>query len=169
MNRIFVQDRDTQKNVMARVDYSGRTDQRKAAIRRLADAKTLVSEGAPHRQGGMYLAGYAIECRLKAIAMEVFGCWSLSELAAKWAVDDSEVYTHGLETLAARLPLYGNLQRSPVYGNLQRSPVWRDFANYVNRWKPSWRYNPREPKETHAAAFMNAVERVFKWLESNQC
>ena len=145
---------------MTRADYSGRTDQRKAAIRRLADAKKLVSAGTPHRRGGVYLAGYAVECKLKAIAMEVFGCWTLTELAVKWAVDEREVYAHGLEALAARLPLYGTLQRSPV---------WRDFATYVNRWKPSWRYNPHEPEETYAIAFTDAVERVFKWLESNHC
>jgi len=145
---------------MPGTDYSGRTDQRKAAIRRLADAKKLVESGSPHRQGGLYLAGYAIECRLKAIAMEVFGCWSLAELANKWQVDESEVYSHGLEAMAARLPLYANFQRSPV---------WRDFATYVNRWKPSWRYNPREPEKTYAEAFTDAVERVFKWLESNRC
>lgn len=34
---------------MAKADYSGRTDQRKAALRRFADAKSLVSEGTPHR------------------------------------------------------------------------------------------------------------------------
>jgi len=32
---------------MAKADYSGRTEQRKAALRRLADAKCLVNEGAP--------------------------------------------------------------------------------------------------------------------------
>jgi hypothetical protein len=145
---------------MAKADYSGRTEQRKAALRRLADAKCLVNEGTPHRRGGLYLAGYAIECKLKAIAMEVFGCWSLADLALKWDVDERDVYSHGLEPLAARLPLYGSLQRSPV---------WRDFATYVNRWNPSWRYNPREPDESYAISFTNAVERVFKWLESNRC
>jgi len=145
---------------MTKRDYSGRTDQRKAALHRLADAKFLVNEGAPHRRGGLYLAGYAIECKLKAIAMEVFECWSLGDLAVKWDVDEREVYTHGLDALAARLPLYGNFQRSLV---------WRDFATYVNRWNPSWRYNPREPEESFAIAFTGAVDRVFKWLDSNRC
>ncbi len=145
---------------MARIDYSGRTDQRKAAIKRLADAKFLVNKGDSHRQGGMYLAGYAIECKLKAIAMEVFGCWSLAQLAAKWDVDDKDVYTHGLEALAARLPLYNNFRKSNV---------WHDFTNYVNRWNPSWRYNPHEPDKKHASEYIAAIERVFKWLESNRC
>jgi len=108
----------------------------------------------------MYLAGYAVECKLKAIALEIFDCWTLEALASKWAVDEREVYTHGLETLASKLPLYGTLTASTV---------WRDFAGTVNQWKPAWRYNPRNPRREKAERFLESVSRVYQWLDSNRC
>ena len=74
--------------------------------------------------------------------------------------DDKEVYTHGIEALVEALPFRDSLRRSLV---------WRDFANQVNRWKPSWRYNPRDWEEESARAFLDAVDRVYRWLDSNRC
>lgn len=148
---------------MSHAEHHGRSDQRRAAARRLADAKALLRSAGLHRRGAMYLAGYAVECKLKAIAMESVNVWTLADLARRWRVDDREVYQHGLEALVKRLPLYHRLQRSVV---------WRDFASHVNRWRPSWRYNPSEPvkndRRDEAEDFMDAVERVYRWLESNQ-
>jgi hypothetical protein len=142
---------------MTRSEHHGRTDLRKAAMKRLRDAKALAQCNNSHGRGAMYLAGYAIECKLKAIAMEVFGCWTLADLAQKWSVDEHEVYTHGLERLVRRLPLWNNLRRSAV---------WRPFAR-VNQWRPSWRYNPHDVRSAEAKAFVQDVEAVYKWLESN--
>ena len=129
-------------------------------MKRLRDAEVLLERGRGHERGAMYLAGYAVECKLKAIAMEVHGCWTLEVLADAWGVDDLVVYTHGLEALAKRLPLWRNLQRSEV---------WRLFAGRVNAWRVSWRYKPREPRSAEAAEFLAAVKKVVRWLESNQC
>lgn len=143
---------------MGRSEHSGRTDQRRAARKRLADGKALLACGRSHGRGAVYLAGYAIECELKAIAMNVFGCRTLEQLALKWRVDEREVFQHGLESLAKRLPLYDALRRSPV---------WRDFANYANQWRPAWRYNPHEPAPQYAEAFVVAVGRILRWLDAH--
>jgi hypothetical protein len=45
------------EQILAKILMSWWTDQRKAALRRLADAKSLVNEGAPHRQGGFIWPG----------------------------------------------------------------------------------------------------------------
>ena len=68
------------------------------------------------------------------------------------------MFTHGLEVFAARLPLYGRLRRSEV---------WRDFA-FVNEWRVSWRYSPRDLSGDEVAPFIDAVERVCQWLEANR-
>ena len=58
---------------MTRRKHSGRTDLRKAALKRKADAWALLTAKGPangrHARGAGYLGGYAIECKLKAIAM----------------------------------------------------------------------------------------------------
>ena len=146
---------------MGRHERNGRTDLRKAALKRKADAWSLWRADGEHGRGAAYIGGYAIECKLKAIAMEIFNCWTLDQLAAKWGVkDEREVYTHGLEVFASRLPLY---QR------LRTSPVWRDFAGQVNRWRVDWRYDPHDWEKKRTQAFLEAVDRVYGWLESNRC
>jgi hypothetical protein len=141
-------------------DRHGRTDLRRAALKRLNDAKALLDAGPGHARGAAYLAGYAIECKLKAIAMEAFGCWTLQALADRLKVNEQDVYTHGLEALLRHLPLYNNFKRSPV---------WRtDFAARVNTWKVSWRYDPHDWSQSEAQDFVASVERVYKWLDSNR-
>ncbi|HEY8751323.1 MAG TPA: hypothetical protein VIM11_25290 [Tepidisphaeraceae bacterium] len=144
---------------MARDDFQGVSEQRKAALKRKRDAWALLEKGPSHARGAMYLGGYAIECKLKSIAMEIYRCRTLAQLAIRLRLKDSEVYSHGLEASAKNLPLYGRLQKSPV---------WRDFSSYVNRWRPSWRYDPNDFTSAHAEAFLQALDRVYHWLDSNQ-
>jgi hypothetical protein len=152
---------------MSRRTYDGVTEQRKAAFKRLLDAEALLSEKASddwrrrkgaHARGAMYLAGYAIECKLKSEAMEIYHCRTLAQLARKWDVDDRDVYTHGLETMGRRLPFWSNLLRSPVRD---------DFRGQVNLWRPSWRYDPEDSVNGRALSFIQAVRNVYHWLEMN--
>jgi hypothetical protein len=140
--------------------HSGRTDQRKAALKRKADAWALQRAGAPHSRGAAYLGGYAIECKIKAIAMEVFECWTLEELARERALDEREVYTHGLEALVNRLMPSG-------FTIKLQAGMGRQWSS-VNRWRPSWRYDPRDWKEDDAETFLEAVDEVYRWLDSNR-
>jgi hypothetical protein len=145
---------------MGRYDHDGRTDLRRAAAKRRADAWALVRAGSEHTRAATYLGGYAIECKLKAIAMEAFDCWTLRQLAARWQVPEQDVYSHGLEALIEQLPLRDNFHRSEA---------WPFFARHVNQWRASWRYDPRNPPVESAQTFLGAVDRVYKWLEANQC
>jgi hypothetical protein len=58
--------------------YFGVTEQSKAAKHRWDDAQALLAAG--RWRGAMYLAGYAVECLLKATLMRRFGCRQLAEL-----------------------------------------------------------------------------------------
>ena len=147
---------------MARHESQGRTELQKASARRLKDAESLLRQGPWHAHCAMYIAGYAVECKLKAIAMEIHKCQTLDELAQAWGVDEREVFTHGLECFARRLTLY---QR------FRQSSVWRDFSGQVNKWRPSWRYKPGEVHGSivvKAHLFLDAVRKVHKWLEANR-
>lgn len=147
---------------MSQRTHNGRTDLRKAASKRLSDARALLASPGLHARGAAYLAGYAIECKLKAIAMEIYGCWDLDELAARWRLPRQEVYSHGLEAFLSRLP--------GMYKRLRRSRLWRSaFASQVNQWRVDWRYDPRDWSNEKAEAFFVAVEEVYNWLDSNWC
>lgn len=140
-------------------DHHGRTDLRRAALKRLSDAKALLSLGQTHSRAAGYLGGYAIECLLKSNAMIVFDCLTLQELARVWKVDDAEVYTHGLLVL---------FKRMPQFHRFQRSTEWReDYLPYVSRWRVSWRYNPNDWKLSEAKSFVAATQNVYRWLEAN--
>jgi len=143
---------------MSRRDFHGRTDLRKAALKRKADARKLLAGGPEHLRGAMYLGGYAIECKLKAVAMEIYDCDTLRDLAGAWQAKESEVYSHGLEALIEQLPF-----RSRFYS----SEVSQDFVRHVNHWKPSWRYDPSSATQQQAEQFLDSVDRIFKWLEGN--
>jgi hypothetical protein len=145
---------------MGRHDFDGRTDLRKAALKRRSDAWVLLRAGRDHARAAMYLGGCAIECKLKAIAMEVHDVWTLRDLARVWRVSEDEVYSHGLEALLEHLPA--------LRDRLREGPVWRRFAGFVNKWRASWRYNPWNAKEAEAKTFLEAVDSVYKWLEANR-
>jgi hypothetical protein len=106
----------------------------------------------------MYLGGYAVECKIKAIAMEIHNCLTLDELVGRWGVDEREVYTHGLAAL---------LRRLPSYERFRKSRVWHDFAGRVSKWRVDWRYDPRDVAQGEAVAFLKAVDRVVEWLNNN--
>jgi len=140
--------------------FNGVTALRLAGLKRRNDARKLLESKDPnHARGAAYLAGYAIECKLKALALEVFRCWTLEQLAAKWDVSDRDVYSHGLEAFARRLPLW---QR------FRRGPAWKAFAGKVNAWRPSWRYDHRNWTVEEAQKFLRAVDDVYEWLEVNR-
>jgi hypothetical protein len=146
--------------------YSGITDLAKAAIHRRRDARRLFDPSARqaqderYRQGAAYLAGYAIECKLKCIAMEVYGCSTLNQLIEKRGLDERSVYTHGLETLGAQVPA--------LWTRFQRSELWPDFHRWVSRWRPSWRYSPRSMNDEDTTRFLGAVDAMSRWLEHNR-
>ena len=143
---------------MTRREHDNLRHQWKASFRRKADAKHLLESGGKHHtRGAMYLGGYAIECKLKALAMERFGCSTLAKLSE--VLPSEVVYAHKLEPLLNHLGLRDKLEASSV---------GRDFAREVNPWWASWRYDPSNPPVEKAQLFMAAVDRIFDWLEANR-
>ena len=143
---------------MTRYMYQGRTEQRKAAIKRKADARALYEKGEQHFMGAMYLAGYAIECNLKAIAMQIYGVNTLKDLSKKIKVDENVLFSHGLAAL---------VEQMPFRLRFKESEVWNDFETQVNRWSSSWRYDPGNPSKKKVDSFLKAVNKVYNWLEAN--
>jgi adenosyl cobinamide kinase/adenosyl cobinamide phosphate guanylyltransferase len=147
---------------MSRGDFQGRITQHKAAARRLKDAWAILEKGPEHAQCAKYLGGYAVECKLKAIAMEIYNCWTLEELADRLHLRSEDVFSHNLERLAKRL--------TNLYGKLRDGEVGHSFVE-VNKWKPAWRYEPgqvnRKANES-AKDFLSHVCAVYNWLDRNR-
>ncbi len=111
----------------------------------------------------MYIGGYSIECLLKSRLMKQYGCDNLEQLEEElnrrqWLRVRHSVFTHSLELL---LMLTGASDR--LRSNAE---LWPHFQR-VNQWIPAWRYAPDIGIGKDAAEFLDSVERVFHWTESN--
>lgn len=139
----------------------GFSDLRKAAKRRREDAAALQLQGR-HR-GAMYIAGYAIECLLKAKLMQMFDCKTLQKLEARLRglgrlSTDGSLYTHQL-VLLLKLTGRFDVLRSDV-------ATWRYFL-LANAWLPAWRYEPSLGTATEAEKFLKASDAIIAWVENN--
>ncbi len=140
---------------------SGITAQSKSGVHRLDDAKVLLKER--RWRGAMYMAGYAVECSLKAGLMRKFDCQNLAELDEEmkrggWLKHEDTIYTHGLERLLRAADGFDRLRTDPK--------VWSAFA-MANRWQPAWRYDPNPSTPEDATAFLEAVDAVRHWIQNN--
>ncbi|HRQ72190.1 MAG TPA: hypothetical protein PLU35_04090 [Phycisphaerales bacterium] len=126
-----------------------------------ADAKRLAAQGPEHSRGAMYLGGYAIECKVKAIAMERHGCDDLDALRKRLGLSSQQVYGHRLEALIQRLLPGG------VFERLTTGVAADAFRGQVNRWTTEWRYDSSNAPAGQADRFLAAVDVVWNWLENN--
>ncbi|MDM8522976.1 hypothetical protein QUF80_06340 [Desulfococcaceae bacterium HSG8] len=142
---------------MNKRDFSGRTSQAKAGLKRLKDAKTLRDRES--WRGSMYLAGYYIECKLKARFMEMYDIWTLEELESKLsqrAGKPVSAFTHSIEVLMTHT---GALNR--MDNNTRRY-----FAK-CNQWKTDWRYDPGNGTMDECETFIEAVETLGHFIDRN--
>jgi HEPN domain-containing protein len=141
--------------------HHGVSEQAKASQHRLDDARAL-SDAARWR-GAMYLAGYAVECLLKAKLMRMFDCRHLRELEEELQrrgaiAEHATVFTHALEVLLRLTRRMDHLR--------QDQAMWRLF-NTVNRWVPAWRYTSDLSNREDAEDFLAAVDGIRHWIEHN--
>lgn len=135
---------------MSRYDYYGLSEQAKAGTKRLRDAKILF-QGEAWR-GSMYLAGYAVECGLKAKLMEMNGLKTLKELEEKYGDD---VVCHSLEKL---------MSKTNRFLQLQKDDECRKAFNLCKMWKTTWRYDPHDGSQDEAEDFLASVEKIGQFI-----
>jgi hypothetical protein len=141
--------------------FSGRTEQLKASIHRWDDANALF-RGRRWR-GAMYIAGYAMECLLKALLMKRFDVDNLDDLERVLKQRgklraDATIYDH-------RIELY--VQAADQMGRLRNDQsAFRDFVK-ANAWLPSWRYDPDLSNSGDARDFLNAVDSMLDWFRAH--
>lgn len=112
----------------------------------------------------MYLAGYGIECKLKARLMEMYNLDTLEQLEAeieRRLGHRVSVFTHSIEVLFGLTGARARLLTDP------RSPTALRAYHSCNTWTPSWRYKPDDGSEEDCTNFMEAVGEFGKFIDSN--
>ena len=132
-----------------------RKDLRALSRVRLSEARALLKAGLP--DGAYYLAGYAIECALKAcIARET----QRYEFPEKKRVTAS--HTHDLGELVKVAELQNELLAAA-----KDDPLFRKYWNDVRQWSEQSRYNRHS--EQNAQELIEAIGHrnhgVMKWVK----
>jgi hypothetical protein len=147
---------------MLKYQYSGRTDQAKAAFKRFRDACVLRDQ--KHWRGAMYLAGYSIECKLKVKLMEMFKVSNLKELEAKIEEQTGRsinVFTHSIELLFDLTGVLQRLCKEP------KNPSVLTAYRRCNTWQPNWRYKSDDGKQDDCESFLDAVQKFGRFVDNN--
>lgn len=135
-----------------------RTDFRALAMMRVADAKALLAAG--QFQGSYYVAGYAIECALKACLCKQF---KLHDFPDRKLVQDS--YTHDLDNLVRLAGL-----RAALTAQIQAQPAFGANWAVVKDWSEQERYQTTR-SQTEASDYISAVTArkhgVLAWLKQH--
>lgn len=121
----------------------------RAAEQRLEEAQFLVQND--YTTASVYLAGYAVECMLKALILA-------SEPQAHHPRTMKSFHgatAHNFEWLREQL------RNRHVYLSDQ---IAQPFGT-INRWTTSLRYDPVVQKTSEAEAFMRASQEVILWIK----
>ena len=115
---------------------------------------------AGHPAGAFYLAGYAVECALKA-------CIARKVREHDFPPDPEtvrQIYSHRLPALLLRAGLEGQLRKDALGG----SPLDKNWGTVLD-WKEDSRYRPVDAVE--ASTLYNAIadpqNGVLEWLQRN--
>ncbi|MEJ0077789.1 MAG: DNA-binding protein [Alphaproteobacteria bacterium] len=126
------------------------------ATSRLAEAKVLAERS--HPSGAYYLAGYAVECALKAI---IAGQFRAHEIPDRVLVN--KVYTHNLPELLRLAGLQDELEERE-----RDTPILKQRWATVETWSEASRYAIWSDEV--AAALLDAIDGdengIFRWLTS---
>jgi len=121
-----------------------RSDLQELAELRLRESKALLDAGFP--DGAYYLAGYAVECALKACIAKRTREHDFPE---RTLVNES--YTHNLKELLRLTLLNGELDIA-----VQANPALRSSWTIVQSWSETSRYQRKTMQE--ADALLRAIE-----------
>lgn len=141
---------------------------RAVSERRFADACCLRDSGHRERaNGAIYMAGFVIECLLKALLLERHPNLQRLVDRAKLSESDREVhsllYSHELDDMLGFLPeLEKKLTglRTKAGGS-----VWTQFNDICEEWTVYARFSPANAKLEDARRYLETVEEVKKWLK----
>jgi hypothetical protein len=122
----------------------------RCAIQRFEEARIL--QNAEHGTGAVYLAGYGIECMLKALVLHSTPAKRQSEAMQSFRGGQG----HDYDWLREQYRSKG--------GAIFPQNVNQSFT-LVNGWSTDLRYTPRNLRGDEADDFLNAVESILGWAK----
>lgn len=141
---------------------------RTVAARRLADAKYLRDSRRNERaNGAMYLAGFVMECLMKAELLEQNPWLQNGSIPKNKSDADQKLWSlcyrsHDLVEILARLPQV--LQRLKSLEQRQGSRLIANLQTLCGQWTIFARYSPRSATMSEAMEFIARVEELKQWL-----
>ena len=155
-------------------EFDGISQLVKSGPRRLRDAEELMQSptlrphdsdaDTRHLRGAMYLAGYAVECLLKAYLTEQERCQRLSEAESRINERRAKRNIPPVEKIsssAAGHSIYYLLQLTDLVEQAGYDPsLWGRVAV----WRSVWRYDSLVVSRFTAEAFINDVRTAVNWL-----
>lgn len=120
------------------------------ARQRYEDAQYLLE--AERTTGAIYLAGYGIECMLKALVLSILARWKRVELLASFRGSRA----HDFDWLMSRY--FRN-------GGQEPPNVVAEALSLAKSWTVEIRYEAKTASETEATEFMEAAEKVMSWAD----
>jgi hypothetical protein len=141
---------------------------RAVAERRFMDSRALIdTRKLIHTNGAMYLAGFVVECLLKARLLEKHAWLQHTPSAEVLPPDRRRLWSlcyqsHELGQIAACLPeVLLDLQRAEPAGSRRLSQM---FATVCNTWTIYARYSPRLATMDEAVEFIDRIKELKPWL-----
>lgn len=140
---------------------------RAVAELRADDAQALLDTGQKARtNGAIYLAGFVIECLLKALLLERHPNLRVPVDSARLSGGDRDVlkllYSHDLDCMLGFLPEV-RLRLESITDAAGR-PCWPAFRDICAQWTVYARYATTQASITDAQRFMNTIREVKQWL-----
>ncbi len=140
---------------------------RTVSDRRYADAEYLAKSGKnQHANGVHYIAGFVIECLLKAKLVEQHPILQNTAAVSTSADrDDQRRFSlcyrwHDLQAILEELPeIEGKLARVAPSGQLVES-----MRHVCRRWNIFARYSPQTATMKEASDFLHRIKELRQWL-----
>ncbi|MBW3540058.1 MAG: HEPN domain-containing protein [Planctomycetes bacterium] len=123
----------------------------RAGKQRFEDARLLLDK-AGRTTGAIYLAGYGIECLLKALVLSVVPAHERAAMVA----DFRGARAHNYDWLRSRYFGFGG---SPFPREIAKS-----FA-LLNTWDTEWRYRSGTAPVRQAERFLQTAEQFIVWAD----
>jgi HEPN domain-containing protein len=126
---------------------------------RVADAEALLA--AQRWSGAYYMAGYAVECALKACILAYIESHIEVVFGVRKYVEDC--WTHDIRKLVKQAALEGKLDTDTAHnGGLQRN--WQAVKDWTERSR--YEAKGRQDAEELLAAITDTADGVLPWLKS---
>ena len=142
---------------------------RTVADRRLADAQYLRNSQRNERaNGAMYLAGFVVECLLKAALLDHHPWLQNGARPVSRSEADQELWSlcyrsHDLDEILARLP--NVMDQFNKLEAAVRSRLIADLQIVCGEWTIFARYSPQSATMQEAGGFLARVEELKPWLK----